>query len=162
MYVMSDLVSLRAYLAKQDDVALAYLFGSRASDHFTLESDYDIAVLTRPPSPAGRRYQLASELSAVLGGAPVDLLVMNHAPVELTYAVVAHGSRLFERDVATRVKFEASVMSRYADFVYTLREQRTDLMRGGRYEAGVRRNRAALRQTERVLAKIRAATGQNS
>ena len=162
MYVMSDLVSLRAYLAKQDDVALAYLFGSRASDHFALESDYDIAVLTRTPIAPARRYQLASELSAVLGGTPVDVVVLDQAPVELTYAVVAHGNRLFERDVATRVEFEASVMSRYADFVYTLREQRADLMRGGGYEAGIRRNRAALRQTERVLAKIRAATGQNS
>ena len=96
MWVMSDLESLRAYLAQQDDVALAYLFGSRVSEH----------------------------------------------------VVVAHGNRLFERDVATRVEFEAGVMSRYADFVYTLREQRADLIRGGRYETGVRRNRAALRQTE--------------
>ena len=158
---MSNLSSLRAYLAEQDDVALAYLFGSRTSDHFALESDHDIAVLTRPLIPPARRYQLASELSAVLGGAPVDLLVLNQAPVELTYAVIAHGDRLFERDVTTRVEFEANVMSRYADFVYTLREQRADLIRGGRYEAGVRRNRAALRQTERMLAEIRAAARQN-
>ena len=90
----------------------------------------------------------------------IDLLVLNQAPVELTYAVIAHGDRLFERDVTTRVEFEANVMSRYADCVYTLREQRADLIRGGRYEAGVRRNRAALRQTERMLAEIRAAARQ--
>jgi predicted nucleotidyltransferase len=159
---MSELADVQAFLAAQDDVVLAYLFGSRAGKHAAPESDYDIAVLTQPALSPARRYQIASELSAVLGAAPVDLVVLNRAPVELAYAVIAEGRRLFERDVVTRVEFEAGVMSRYGDLIYTLREQRADLLRGEAYESGVRRNRAALRQTERVLAEIRAAARQNA
>jgi len=159
---MNGLAALQVYLTAQDDVALAYLFGSRADGQAAPESDYDIAVLTRPTMPPARRYQMASELSTVLGGTPVDLVVLNRAPVELAYAIVAEGRRLLERDVAARIEFEADVMSRYGDFVYTLREQRTDRLRGGIHEAGIRRNRAALRQTERVLAEVRAAAQQDA
>ncbi len=141
---------------------LAYLFGSRAAGRAAPESDYDIAVLTRRAVSPARRYQLASELTALLGGVPVDLVVLNRAPVELAYAVVAEGQRVFERDLAARVEFEADVMSRYVDLVHTLREQRADLLRGGINEAGIRRNRAAFRQTERVLAEIRAAAQQDT
>ena len=155
---MDDLAQIQTYLAAQNDVVLAYLFGSRASDRFAPESDYDIAVLTREATPSARRYQMASELTGLLNGAPVDLLPLNRAPVELAYAVIAAGRRLFEREIAARVEFEADVLSRYGDMVYMLREQRADLLlRGGIHEAGIRRNRAALRQAERVLAEIRAA-----
>jgi hypothetical protein len=82
--------------------------------------------------------------------------------VELTYALVAEGRRLFERDLATRVEFEADVLSRYGDMVHLLREQRAELVRGGSREAGVRRYRAALGKTERVLAEIRAAARSNT
>jgi predicted nucleotidyltransferase len=159
---MENLAELQAYFAAQEDVVLAYLFGSRARDRAAPESDYDIAVLSQPAAPPTRRYQLASELSALLHGAQVDLIVLNRAPVELAYTVIAEGHRLFERDIASRVEFEAGVLSRYGDFVHTLREQRTELLRGGRYEAGVRRNRAAFGKTQRVLAEIRAAARQNA
>jgi predicted nucleotidyltransferase len=157
---MSDLAAVQTYLAAQSDVVLVYLFGSRADERAAPESDLDIALLTQPAMSPERRYQLASELSAVLGEARVDLVVLNHAPVEFAYAILAASRRLFERDLATRVEFEAEVMSRYGDWVYTLREQRAELLSGGINEAGVRRNRAALGETERVLAEIRAAAKQ--
>jgi len=127
----SDLAKLQAYLAGQRDVVLAYLFGSWTGDQFAIESDYDMAVLTWPIVSSARRYQLASELTALLGGVPVDLVALNRAPVELAYAVVAEEQRVFEHDLAARVEFEADVMSRYVDLVHTLREQRADLLRGG-------------------------------
>src|SRR5262249_27370070 len=152
-----EIAKLQAFFAAQDDVLLAYLFGSRASNRATPESDYDIAVLTRQPMPPTRRYQMASELSTMLGGVPVDVVPLHRAPIELAYAVVAEGQRLFEFDLATRVEFEADVFSRYGDAVHTLRELRSDLIHGGTYAAGVCRNRAALSKTERVLAEIRTA-----
>jgi predicted nucleotidyltransferase len=159
---MSEIAKLQTYFAAQDDVLLAYLFGSRASNRAAPESDYDIAVLTRLPIPPARRYQMASELSAILDGKPVDVVPLHRAPVELAYAVIGEGRRLIERDLATRVEFEADVLSRYGDVVHTLREQRADLIHGGAYAAGVRRYRAALNKTERMLAEIRAAARQDT
>jgi predicted nucleotidyltransferase len=159
---MDEITKLQIYFAAQEDVLLAYLFGSRAAGRAAPESDYDFAVLTSQAMPPERRYQMASEVARLLSGAPVDLVSLRRAPVELAYAVVAEGRRLFERDLATRVEFEADVLSRYGDIVHILREQRADLVRGGSYEAGVRRNRAALDKTSRVLAEMRAATRQNT
>ena len=159
---MSEFEQLQAYIANQPDVMIAYLFGSRVEERAAPESDYDIAaVMQAKPVPA-RRFELASELSRMLNGRPVDLVVLNDAPVELSYAVVASGRCLFERELATRVEFEAEVLSRYGDLLPMLREQRRELIQGGSYESGVRRNRAALGQTERVLAEIRAATAAST
>ncbi len=154
---MSDIEQLHAYFAARRDVLLAYLFGSRAEGRAASDSDYDIAVLTQPKLAPARQFEVASELCRLLNGKPVDLVVLNNAPVELSYAVVATGRRVFEREAAVRVEFEATVLSRYGDLLPMLREQRRELVQGGTYESGVRRNRAALRQTERVLAEIRAA-----
>ncbi|MBK9711014.1 MAG: nucleotidyltransferase domain-containing protein [Kouleothrix sp.] len=156
----TELAQLHAYFTAQDDVVLAYLFGSRGGERAAPSSDYDIAVLTDQPMSPERRYQMASEIARLLGGAAVDLVPLRRAPIELAYAVVAEGRRLFERDLAARVEFEADVLSRYGDSVRTLREQRADLIRGGAHEAGVRRYRAALDQTRRVLEEIGATTRQ--
>ncbi len=153
---MDAVALLQTYFAAQNDVLLAYLFGSRASGRTAPESDYDIAVLAQPPMSYARRFEMASEVCRLLDGVSVDLVPLNTAPVEIAYAVVASGRRLYERDVAIRVEFEADTLSRYGDAVYMLREQHADLLRGGQYEAGVRRNRAALGKTERVLAEVRA------
>ena len=154
---MPEIDLLQSFFADQRDVLLAYLFGSRAEGRVAPQSDYDIAVLARAKLAPARRFELASELGRLLRGQPVDLVVLNAAPVELSYAVVATGRCVFERELAARIEFEATVLSRYGDMLPVLREQRRELIQGGSYESGVRRNRAALGQTERVLAEIRAA-----
>ena len=159
---MTEIEPLQSFFADQLDVLVAYLFGSRAEGRAAPGSDYDIAVLTRAKLAPARRFELASELGQLLRGQPVDLIVLNDVPVELSYAVVASGRCVFERELAARVEFEADVLSRYGDMLPMLREQRRELIQGGNYESGVRRNRAALGQTERVLAEIRAAAAAST
>jgi predicted nucleotidyltransferase len=159
---MTDIEQLQTFFANQHDVLAAYLFGSRAEGRAVTRSDYDVAMLAQAKLAPARRFELASEISRLLNGRPVDLIVLNDAPVELSYAVVAAGRRVFEREVAVRVEFEATVLSRYGDMLPMLREQRRELIQGGNYESGVRRNRAALGQTERVLAEIRAAASASA
>ena len=154
---MTTVAVLHAFFVAQPDVVLAYLFGSQAQGSAMPDSDYDVAVLATSSLPPARGFQLASEIGRLLGGAPVDVIPLDAAPIELAYAVIASGRCVYERELLARVEFEADVLSRYGDRLYLLREQRADLIRGGQYEAGVQRNRAALRQTERVLAEARAA-----
>ena len=159
---MTEIEQLQSFLADQHDVLVAYLFGSCAEGRAAPQSDYDIAVLARAKMLPARRFELASKLGRLLNAQPVDLIVLNDAPVELSYAVVATGRCVYEREVAARVEFEAVVLSRYGDMLPMLREQRRELIQGGNYESGVRRNRAALGQTERVLAEIRAAASAST
>jgi predicted nucleotidyltransferase len=139
------------------NATLVYAFGSRVMNREGPMSDYDIAVLfERAPSPDDR-YDLAHRVSQVVGGAPVDLVVLNKAPPELAYGIVATGRVIYERTPGIRVEFETRTLSRYFDYLPVLREQKRLLLEETDDEPGIQRYRKALAETERVLAEIRAA-----
>ncbi len=148
--------ALVRYLAGEEEVLLAYLFGSQAAGTAGPRSDYDIALLVRTPS-LDLQARLAHEIGVILDAEQVDVVFLNRAPVELAYAVVAQGCLLYERSLAERVEFEAKVLSLYGDYLPILRRQREEILRGEGDEAGIQRYREALGRTERTLAAIRAA-----
>jgi hypothetical protein len=102
------------------------------------------------------RYELAHELRTVLKTGLVDLVVLNKAPIELRYAVIASGIVAYEVNLETRVEYEALTLSMYGDFLHVLRNQREELLKEGNNETGIQRYRAALGKTERLLEEIRA------
>ena len=155
------LEALRANLAGEEEVILAYLFGSQADGTAGPGSDYDVGLLVRSPSLA-LWARLSHDIGVALGTGRVDVVLLNWAPVELAYAVIAQGRLLHQRSLADRVEFEAKVLSLYGDYLPVLRQQRREILRGGEDEAGVRRYREALRRTERTLAAIRAAAQQDN
>jgi predicted nucleotidyltransferase len=144
-------------------VHMVYLFGSQVEGYLGPMSDYDLAVLL-DPTVDGRRIQaqFAHELACALQTNRVDVVLLNRAPIELAYAVVAQGKVLYERDVATRVEYEAQVLSRYGDYLPVLRAQRDDILRGDEYVHRVHRYRAALGRIERTLGQIAATKRQGS
>jgi predicted nucleotidyltransferase len=149
---------LSTILSNLEAVRMVYLFGSRAENNVGPMSDFDIAVLVdRAADGSSLRARLAHELAHILQTDRVDVVLLNRAPIELAYAVVAHGKVLYEESVATRVEYEATVLSRYGDFLPLLRRQRTDILQGDDYERRVHRYRATLRRTERTLSQVEAA-----
>jgi len=148
---------LIAYFAQEDEVLLAYLFGSRVAGKTGDLSDYDIAVLLRARQPQSFRYELASSLAQLLDADRVDLVILNDTSIELRYNVIATGKLLYMRDRVAKVEFEAETLSRYFDYLPILREQKQEIIAGGNDEAGVCRYRAALGKTQKVLAEIGAA-----
>jgi predicted nucleotidyltransferase len=149
---------LSIMLPSLEGVCLVYLFGSRVEGNLGPMSDYDLAILV-DRAVDGRPIQarLAHELAHALQTDRVDVVLLNCAPIELAYAIIAQGEPLYERDVATRVEYEATVLSRYGDFLPVLRAQRDDILRGDDHDRRVRRYRAALGRTERTLGQIAAA-----
>ncbi len=137
-------------------IDLAYIFGSRAAGKEGPISDYDIAVLFSEPYTPGQRYELAHKLKKKLMTDQVDLVVLNNAPIELRYAVIASGIVAYETNAETRVEYEALTLSLYGDFLPVLRNQREDILKEGNNETGIQRYRAALGKTERLLEQIRA------
>jgi len=153
---------LRDILASSAEVILAYLFGSRVAGEIGPLSDYDVGILTREGAPPEIRSRLGHEFGHILAPGHVDVVMMNRAPIELAYAIISEGRLLYERDLHSRVEFEAQVMGRYGDYLPVLRAQRRDILRGGRRDAGVQRYRAALERTERTLAEIRATSEERT
>jgi uncharacterized protein len=136
-------------------ISLIYLFGSRVDGKLGPMSDYDFAILVDHDAlDKNMQSQLSHLLSVKLDEARVDVVVLNQASIELAYAVIAQGQLFYQRDVATRVEYEAQVMSRYGDYLPVLRAQRTDLLRRENHDARIQRYRAAFGRTERTLSEI--------
>jgi len=152
--------ALSDYCARNHRIILAYLFGSQARKATGVLSDYDIAFLTNGPVSTDERYRWVHELSQFLEGRPVDLVILNTAPIELRYHIIAEGKRVYERDIVARVEFEANTLSFYGDMLPILRQQREAILSGRNRTYGIQRYRKALRQTIRVLAQIRATSEQ--
>lgn len=146
---------LKAVWNRFDTVKLAYLFGSRAVAGAGPSSDYDIAVLVgRQDAGLEVQNQLALAAAQALGSQRVDMVLLNAAPVELAYAVIAQGVLLHQQNDGVRVEYEARVMACYGDYLPFLRRQRSDILKGDDHGARVQRYREALRRTERTLGKI--------
>ena len=109
------------------DLCCAYLFGSRGRGDARPNSDVDVAVLFAEEPPrtlAGLHLELADRLSAAVGGLPVDLVVLNRAPVDLVHRVLRDGVLLLERNRSARIRFEVRARNEYFDLLPHLRRYR--------------------------------------
>jgi hypothetical protein len=113
-------------------------------------------VLYSESHPSILKYELAHELKIALKTDRVDLVVLNKAPIELRYAVIATGIVAYETNAEIRVEYEALTLSLYGDYLPVLRNQREDILKEGKDETGIQRYRAALGKTQRLLEQIRA------
>jgi uncharacterized protein len=107
-------------------VAAVYLFGSTARGDAHADSDVDVAVLfeVTPPHTLHGRFALGSELERALGR-PVDLIVMNDAPVDLRIRVLRDGELLVDRNKSMRIASEVRTRNEYFDFEPVLKLYRS-------------------------------------
>ncbi len=102
---------LRDYLAahgEAEGLAAAYLFGSVARGTARPESDVDVGLLyvdEAPPGLAGLGGHLQAALERLLG-LPVQLVVLNRAPVDLGKRVLRDGILVLDRDRSRRIRHE--------------------------------------------------------
>lgn len=85
--------ALSALLNEQQDISLAYLFGSLARGEARADSDLDLAILTQQPLTAKRKISLIEEL-ALTSGRPVDLIDLREAGEPLLGEILGKGIRV--------------------------------------------------------------------
>ena len=99
---------IRDVVGARSDVVAVYLFGSTARGTDRTGSDVDVAVLFDQP-PVRRlnspRFVIEGELESALG-VPVDLVVLNDAPVDLRIRVLREGRLIIDGNPASRIAFE--------------------------------------------------------
>ena len=95
-----------AVVLRKAGARFAYLHGSRAFGQYRPDSDVDIAAYFggQPPNAFD-----------ILMPPGVDLLVLDHAPLELAGRVAARGRLLFDDDPVSRVRWEATTRKIYFD-----------------------------------------------
>ena len=108
------------------DAAAVYLFGSYARHAAGETSDADVAVLFRA-TPASTLdagpLDLEADLERVLQR-PVDLIVLNRAPVDLRSRVLREGRLILDGDPAARIRFEVQTRNEAFDLEPVLRQYR--------------------------------------
>jgi len=107
---------IKAFLRGQPDIIFAYLHGSfLRADRFR---DIDVALFLRNPasSTLQAEIRLETELAKVIKKFPVEIKVLNHAPLSFRYNVIKDGSVIAVLDDALRCEFVESTLRDYFDF----------------------------------------------
>jgi len=110
---------LQTLFSQEASARLAYVFGSQVLGKTGPLSDLDVGVLVTDScldDPTACWTRLAHAVRSCVDIEEVDLMLLNQAPIERTYHVIADGERVYETDRATRVEYEAYVLGRYGDF----------------------------------------------
>ena len=120
---------LREFLtanAEREGIAAAYLFGSVARGTAKPGSDVDVGILysEEPPQTLnGLGLELQGDLEELLE-LPVQVVVLNRAPVDLVIRVFRDGKLLVDRDRSKRVRFEVRSRNEFWDLEPILRRYR--------------------------------------
>jgi predicted nucleotidyltransferase len=108
------------------DIVCVYMYGSVARGEARGTSDIDVAVLYAqepPPLLDSLGLELGSTLERLLGK-PVDLVILNRAPLDLIHRVLRDGVLVYESDPSSRIRFEVQARSAYFDLLPYLRQYR--------------------------------------
>lgn len=100
-------------------MAFAYLFGSQARGTATPRSDVDVAVhltVGAEVDPLDLRLRLAGELERAIGRGPVEVVVLDEAPLSLAGRVREAGHTIYSRDEVARVRWASLTARMYHDF----------------------------------------------
>lgn len=120
-------------------VALAYLYGSRATGRYTRLSDVDVAIVTREALSPRERLRLELTLEPDLHdavGEDFDVRVINDAPISVRGRVLQTGKRLYVAGDAVRIRFEEETRRLHFDFLPFLQRQQEEYFAARRADLG--------------------------
>jgi predicted nucleotidyltransferase len=124
--IESKLRQFLATTAGREGIAAAYLFGSMARGTAGPASDVDVGILYSEEPPRtlkGLGLGLEGELEKLLQR-PVQVVVLNRAPVDLVIRVLRDGRLLIDRDRSKRVQFEVRSRNEFWDLEPILQRYR--------------------------------------
>ncbi|HSV84941.1 MAG TPA: nucleotidyltransferase domain-containing protein, partial [Levilinea sp.] len=137
------------------EIELVYLFGSQVHGNIGPLSDYDIGIVENAPHPLSTHARFQHRLAQLLDTDKIDVVLLDQAPIELAYHVIARGRLLYKIDQFTHVEFEARILGLYGDYLPVLQMFRKEIQQGDPDGKRVQRYREALGRTQRTLSKIR-------
>lgn len=116
---------LKEYFAKQENVVLAFLFGSQAKERAIPDSDWDIAVYFKPEveplewEEHGREYpeenRIWDDCADILKTDKVDMVVLNRAPSSIADTAL-RGIPLAIKDYRLLLRFMLIISREAEDF----------------------------------------------
>jgi uncharacterized protein len=127
---MGDIVmKLKEFFKDQDDIILAFLFGSAAVGRENEESDIDIAILAREQSDVKTFLELKSKLSEITSR-EVDLALLNDASPILKMQIIQKGVLLKAKDNSSFPRFFVMGLKEYEDLKFFRMEAEKNILAG--------------------------------
>lgn len=107
---------LEGYFKIRPDVLFAYVHGSFVQE--ARFKDIDVAVFLDglPASPLQVELEFEADLSRIISRYPVDVRVLNAAPLSFRYHVIRHGMAIAVKDEDARSDFVEATLTHYFDF----------------------------------------------
>ncbi|MPM85197.1 hypothetical protein SDC9_132275 [bioreactor metagenome] len=96
-------------------IKLIYIFGSYAKGENREDSDLDIAMYFHNEIDGFRKLDILDKLVEIFDREDIDLVILNNADEVLKFQVIKYGNLMYMENLATKVIFEARVMSEYMD-----------------------------------------------
>ncbi|MFZ5634010.1 MAG: type VII toxin-antitoxin system MntA family adenylyltransferase antitoxin [Bacillota bacterium] len=109
--------TVKNILCSRTEINFAYIHGSFTGDNGF--RDIDIALYLEKDLLGDRELKYEIDLEIKLEEVltyPVDVRVLNHAPLSFQFQVIKGGILLFERDEESRVDFQVKTLDFYFDF----------------------------------------------
>lgn len=126
------IAAIQAVLIDVDDIVAVYLFGSTVQNRSHRFSDVDVAVLFEEEMDAATMFRrslvIGAELETQLS-APVDVVVLNRAPIFMRFNIIQTGMLIVERRRTERCRFQMKAMNSYYDAKPYLDYQRNEAIR---------------------------------
>lgn len=103
---------------------LLVVFGSRAKDTYSAQSDWDLAIALDPEQPQNWLV-LPQTLAGILQipSDRLDLVDLNHCSPVLGYVIAREGQLLYEAEPGLFLNFQLKAWKHYADTAYLRRYQ---------------------------------------
>ncbi len=112
-------------LKKRGEILFSYIHGSFLKNDF---KDIDIAVYLNDEKMS-LKYELHLECEIEdAAGFPIDLRILNKAPLSFRFNVIKNGILLFSRNEKSRCDFESLSMTEYHDFNYFMKRYRSEAL----------------------------------
>ncbi len=119
-------------LEKYNEIIFAYIFGSFIDNEMPFFRDIDIGVYVNENVILQKQFidyamNLSLELESLFKKYPVDVVVMNNAPLSLL-SKITQGELLFVRDERLWIDFVTKMWSLYHDHAISNREVLKDMV----------------------------------
>lgn len=129
MINLIELGNVKQFIANQQDILLAYLYGSYVDNELREESDIDIAVLFANSLQPERIIEFKNELENFFNK-EVDLGVLNDSSPIYRRQVLDKGKEIFCRNTHIKNLFILKTYNEYDDLKYYRRPAIDKLLKG--------------------------------
>lgn len=114
------------FLKNDENIKLAYIFGSHGTKYQRKDSDLDLAVLFDNPPEMLEQMELAARIELKLKKYNIDLINLNNVEMVFKQEVIVNGDLIYSRDEIETAEFKEDVLKFGPDsgeFKYKFQEE---------------------------------------